>query len=174
MGPKSLIQQEIRQNKPFRSEHQEAFIALLRTADLMRRKVAAVVEPYGITPQQYNILRILRGAGEAGLATLAIGERLIEQTPGITRLLDRLDAKKLIRRRRCAEDRRQVLCSITVAGLDLLARLDDPVDRMDREALGMLSSREIRQLIELLDRIRHPGAEAQVLRSSNERRREKA
>lgn len=157
MSRQSLIQREIRQSKPFRSRRQEAFVALLRTADLMRRKVAAVVEPHGITPQQYNILRILRGAGENGLATLAIGERLIEQTPGITRLLDRLAAKKLIRRRRCAEDRRQVLCSITSAGLNLLARLEGPVDRMDREALGGLSGSEVRQLIELLDRIRQPG-----------------
>ncbi len=154
MGSHSLLQREIKQNRPFRSPYQEAFVSLLRTADLMRRHAGAIVEPFGITPQQYNILRILRGAGEWGLPTLAIGERLIEATPGITRLLDRLEAKGMIRRARCTKDRRQVLCTIAAAGLDLLARLDDPMEAMDRRALGALNGKELRELIRLLDKIR--------------------
>src|SRR5215208_2200660 len=104
----SILQQEIRQSRPFRSRQQEAVLALLRTSDVVRRFLARIVEPHGITLQQYNVLRILRGAGEEGIPTLAIGERMIEQAPGITRLLDRLESKGLVRRSRCPEDRRQV------------------------------------------------------------------
>ena len=106
----SRIQQEIKQSRPFHSKAQEASIGLMRTADLVRRAVSGIVEPYGITPQQYNVLRILRGAGERGLPTLEIAERMIESTPGITRLIDRLQAKKLVVRERCLTDRRQVQC----------------------------------------------------------------
>src|SRR4030088_1682382 len=86
----SPIQQEIKQNKPFHSRKEEAAVALMRTADLLRRMVGGVGEPRDITPQQYNVLRILRGAGECGLPTLDIAERMIESTPGITRLIDNL------------------------------------------------------------------------------------
>ncbi|HEV8579625.1 MAG TPA: MarR family transcriptional regulator [Thermoanaerobaculia bacterium] len=150
----SPLQREIRQGKPFRSQSQEVVVALLRTADLVRRIVGRVLEPYGITPQQYNVLRILRGAGEQGLPTLEIGERMIEQTPGITRLLDRLEAKKLVRRERCREDRRQVLCWLTAAGLGLVERLDEPIDSADAEAVAMLGTEEQEKLLRLLDAIR--------------------
>src|SRR5947207_13462800 len=118
-----------RQKPPevFRSREQEATLGLLRTADAMKRSLAQVIEPHGITPQQYNVLRILRGAGAEGLATLEIAERMIEQTPGITRLLDRLQRKKFVTRRRSSTDRRCVYCRITVDGLTLLGRLDLPV-----------------------------------------------
>src|SRR6202165_2131340 len=99
----------------FRSREQQATLGLLRTADAVKRSLAQVIEPYGITPQQYNVLRILRGAGEEGLPTLSIGERMIEQTPGVTRLLDRLEAKGLVARCRGESDRRQVFCRLTPA-----------------------------------------------------------
>jgi DNA-binding MarR family transcriptional regulator len=153
----SALQQEIRQRTPFRRRTQEALLGVLRTADILRRRVAAVIEPYGITPQQYNVLRILRGAGPEGLPTLAIGERLIEQTPGVTRLIDRLEAKGLARRLRPDEDRRQVLCRITAEGLELLERLDGPMDRMDAAALAMLGPEDVEQLIRILDRVRAEG-----------------
>src|ERR1700712_1466298 len=124
----SLLQREIRQGKPFRSRGQEGVVALLRTADLVRRAVSRAAEPHEITLQQYNVLRILRGAGDQGLPTREIAERMIEQAPGVTRLLDRLEAKALVRRERCAKDRRQGLCWLTPAGLDLVERLDEPVD----------------------------------------------
>jgi DNA-binding MarR family transcriptional regulator len=154
----SALQQEIRQRRPFQSTAHEAGLGLLRTADLVARRVAAAIEPGGVTAQQFNVLRILRGAGADGLPTLEIGERMIEQTPGITRLLDRLEAKALVRRERCPRDRRQVLCWITPAGLDLLASLDAPVRAATRAALSALTEREQRTLIDLLDRLRH-GAE---------------
>ena len=148
------ILKEIKQTRPFVSAAQEATVALLRTADVVNRLVDVVIERHGITGQQYNVLRILRGAGEKGLPTLEIAERMIEQTPGITRLIDRLETKKLVSRERCATDRRQVFCRISAAGLALLARLDEPVHAISDEALRNLSKKDVAQLIELLDRTR--------------------
>jgi DNA-binding MarR family transcriptional regulator len=150
----SQLQREIRQGKPFRSRGQEVAVALLRTADLIRRTVGRVLEPHDITPQQYNVLRILRGAGEQGLPTLEIADRMIEQAPGVTRLLDRLEVKGLVRRQRCAQDRRQVLCWLTSTGLELVERLDEPVDSADAEAVAMLTPEEQERLLRMLDAIR--------------------
>ncbi|HEX4494410.1 MAG TPA: MarR family transcriptional regulator [Thermoanaerobaculia bacterium] len=154
MEEASLLQREIRQGKPFRSKGQEVVVALLRTADLVRRVVGRTLEPHDITLQQYNVLRILRGAGEQGLPTLEIGERMIEQAPGVTRLLDRLEAKALVRRERCAQDRRQVLCWLTASGLELVERLDEPVDSADAQAVAMLTPDEQDRLLRMLDAIR--------------------
>jgi DNA-binding MarR family transcriptional regulator len=156
----SLLQREIRQRKPFRSPRQEGAIGLLRTSDLLRRTLSHVVDPEGITLQQYNVLRILRGAGEAGLPTLEIADRMIERSPGITRLLDRLESKALVRRARCARDRRQVLCFITQAGSELLARLDEPIARAEDDFLRPLAGSNVERLIGILDavRVEHPDA----------------
>jgi DNA-binding MarR family transcriptional regulator len=148
------VQTEIRQRRPFASRAQECVVALLRTADVVRRALSRVVEPHGITVQQYNVLRILRGAGADGLPTLEIGARMIEQTPGVTRLLDRLETKGLVRRRRCPEDRRQVLCFATPAALRLVDALDTPMDRADREVLAALEAGALDRLVGLLDRVR--------------------
>jgi DNA-binding MarR family transcriptional regulator len=129
-------------------------VALLRTSDLVRRTVGRVLEPYGITGQQYNVLRILRGAGEQGLPTLEIAERMVEHAPGVTRLLDRLEGKGLVRRQRCPEDRRQVLCWLTDAGTGLVERLDEPVDSADAEAVAMLGPEDQERLLRLLDAVR--------------------
>ena len=130
-------------------------LGLLKTADLVRRLIADVLEPYDVTPQQYNVLRILRGAGPDGIPTLAIRERMVEQTPGITRLLDRLEAKGWAERKRCSGDRRQVLCFLTPAGAELLSNLDAPMKALNREtAFSCLSAEELDQLVSLLDSIR--------------------
>jgi DNA-binding MarR family transcriptional regulator len=151
----SAIQREIGQTQPFRTRAQEATIAILRTADVVRRRITAALEPHGITMQQFNVLRILRGARGKPMPTLDIGERLIEQTPGITRLLDRLEEKGLVRRERCTQDRRQVHCFITQQGLDVLAAVDGTVDGED-DVVGLaLSDDELATLIGFLDRIRH-------------------
>jgi len=154
MEEASPLQREIRQGKPFRSRSQEVVVALLRTTDLVRRHLGRVLEPFDITPQQYNVLRILRGAGEQGLPTLEIGERMIEQAPGVTRLLDRLEAKQLVRRERCPQDRRQVLCWLTPAGLELVERLNEPIDAADADAVAMLRPDEQEKLLGLLDAVR--------------------
>jgi DNA-binding MarR family transcriptional regulator len=154
MDEMSPLQKEIRQGKPFRSRGQEVVVSLLRTADLVRRVVGRVLEPYDITGQQYNVLRILRGSGEKGLPTLEIAERMIEHAPGVTRLMDRLEAKGLVRRERCPEDRRQVLCWLTAAGTELVERLDEPIDSADAEAVAMLGPEEQERLLRLLDAVR--------------------
>jgi DNA-binding MarR family transcriptional regulator len=138
----------------FRSREQQATLGLLRTADAVKRSLAQVIEPHGITPQQYNVLRILRGAGADGLPTLTIGERMIEQTPGVTRLVDRLERKGLVVRVPCPKDRRRVFCKITPKGLDLLQELDDSVNRWDVQAVAVLQPSDLDSLINLLDRVR--------------------
>ena len=95
----SALQHELRQRRPFQSAAHEAVVGLMRTADLIKRQAAAIVEPHGITLQQFNVLRILRGAGADGLPTLEVADRMIEQTPGVTRLLDRMEAKGLVKSR---------------------------------------------------------------------------
>jgi DNA-binding MarR family transcriptional regulator len=150
----SRLQKELKQSRPFPSPAAEAAVALLKTADVVRRSIGGYVEAEGITTQQYNVLRILRGAGDAGIPTLDIVDRMIEKTPGITRLLDRLEAKKLVRRERCPADRRQVLCWITDEGLGILERLDLPVNEGEKRAIGRLGRRDIETLLSLLERIR--------------------
>jgi DNA-binding MarR family transcriptional regulator len=148
------IQQEIRQRQPFSSVAQEATVALLRTADLIRRHAAAVIEPHGVTVQQFNVLRILRGSGEEGLPTLEVAARMIEQTPGVTRLLDRLEAKGLVRRQRCPRDRRQHLCWITPKGLAVLQKIDGIVVKSADEALKGLRGKDRELFVRLLDAVR--------------------
>jgi len=150
----SSLLREIRQKKPFRSRGEELVVALLRTADCVRRTVAQTLEPHDITLQQYNVLRILRGAGEQGLPTLDIAERMIEHAPGITRLVDRLEAKGLVRRERCQQDRRQVLCWLTPPGLELVERLDVPIENAELEAVAGLSPEDQERLLRLLDAVR--------------------
>ena len=138
----------------YRSRQQQATVGLLRTAEAMKRSLAQVIEPHGVTPQQYNVLRILRGAGPDGLPTLTIAERMIEQTPGVTRLVDRLEKKELVDRKPCPKDRRRVFCRITDKGLALLKQLDDPVNRWDSHAVAVLPSSELEEFISILDRVR--------------------
>lgn len=153
MSP-SRLQDEIRQNLPFRSRTQEAFLSILRTSGLAKKRFDDLFGEHGITFQQYNVLRILRGAGEAGLPTLEIGARMIEQTPGITRILDRLEGKRLVARERSASDRRQVWCRITPPGLALLAVLDDPVDRTDEAIFSGMDPADVDDLIRILGDLR--------------------
>jgi DNA-binding MarR family transcriptional regulator len=131
------------------SDRQEAAVRLLQAADVVRRRMSAAIEPYGVTIQQYNVLRILRGAGEP-LPILAIAERMLEHTPGITRLLDRIEAKGLVARVRNAKDRRVYHCSITEAGLALLVSMDAAVDEVDEAAVGDLAPGEVSELLRML------------------------
>jgi len=150
----SRLQQELQQPRPFRSIYHEAALATLRTADVLRRGVSSRLEPHEITPQQYNVLRILRGAGPEGLPTLSIGERLIEEMPGMTRLLDRLEAKDLVRRARCENDRRQVLCYLTDAGERLLDALDPVVSAGEEQLRAAITPAEAETLVVLLEKVR--------------------
>lgn len=155
------IDQELKMKKPFRSTSVEGAIGLMRTADVITRFFESVVEPGGLTLQQYNVLRILRGAGSEGLPTLEVAERMVQRAPGITRMLDRLMAKGLVERERSSRDRRVVYCHITDQGLALLGQLDEAMVSADDAALAMLESQDQVELIGLLDRIR-AGHENQV------------
>ena len=140
------------------SRQKAVLIAILQSADQLRRQGEALLAPHDVTLQQFNVLRILRGARPEGLCTLTIAERMIEKTPGITRLIDRLEKKGLVRRVRSEEDRRQVWCRITPAGERLLARLDEPVEEFDRAAVARLSPADQDQLTALLGQLQgEPG-----------------
>ena len=153
-SPASALRREIKQTRPFRSAGQEAAVALLRTADVLRTDIERALEPFGVTGQQYNVLRILRGAGPEPLPTLEIAERMIERSPGITRLLDRLEDAGLVTRERCDEDRRRVLCRITKQGLAVLSKADGPLDAIGRARLDRLDAGELAALAAALERIR--------------------
>lgn len=150
--PRSIAD-EIKQTRPFRTRSQEATIALLRTAHLLRRKVDGLVAGEGLTHQQYNVLRILRGA-RGPLPTMEISERMVETAPGITRLITALEEKGLLRREQWPGDRRQFLCQITPAGLRLLERLDDPMDQLDDRLTARLTRERIDLLLDILSEIR--------------------
>lgn len=145
---------ELRQSRPFRSPAQEATLAVLRTADVIRRHFTRVVAPAGLTIHQYNVLRILRGAAGHPLSVLDIQNRLIEETPGVSRIVERLVARKLARRERSATDRRQLGCFITEVGLQVLARLDDEMDGADIELARGLELRHLQALIDGLQHMR--------------------
>ncbi|HET6462197.1 MAG TPA: MarR family transcriptional regulator [Candidatus Krumholzibacteria bacterium] len=147
------LQKEIKQKKPFRSRQQEAVLAIVRTADILKRRWR-IVEEFGVTGQQYNVLRILRGAHPEALPTMEIASRMIENTPGITGLIDRLEEKGLVKRARDAEDRRCSRCTITEKGLALLSQMDPVADRNEEEALSMLDGKDIDRLIEILEVVR--------------------
>ena len=142
---------EAKQQRLVQSRQQDAVVSILRTANHLDRFCSPVFDQRGITSQQFNVLRILRGAGLGGLPTLDIAEKMIEQAPGITRLVDRLERKKLVRRERPSDNRRQVLCYITKPGLDLLQELETPVRNKVNQALRRLDESEIEELIRLLE-----------------------
>jgi len=149
------IQEELHQRRPFHSKRGEVFLALLRTAAVIRRPVAKVIEEHHISLAQYNVLRILRGAGEEGLPTLTIRERMIEEAAGITRLIDKLEAAELVRRERGASsDRRQVFCRITDRGRALLEALEPMVNEADEATLANVSESQLDDLLRLLEDVR--------------------
>src|ERR1700686_276819 len=148
---KAKVDGEAKRKHLVHSRQQDAVVSILRTANYLGRFCSPVFDQQGITSQQYNVLRILRGAGLGGLPTLDIPERMIEQGTGITRLRDRVEAKKFVRRERPSDNRRQVLCFLTKPGLDLLRELDNPTRKQDNQAWHRLDESEIEELIRLLE-----------------------
>ncbi len=151
------LRDEIKQTKAFASIHEEAFLNLARTAAVLNHSFAEAVKPHGITATQYNVLRILRGAGNAGLCRNEVRDRLVAQVPDVTRLLDRMEEAGLIERERETTDRRMVTTRITADGLRLLKALDEPVLALHRAQLGHLSRQQLGALIELLTLARETG-----------------
>jgi len=131
----------------------DTILALLKATDRVRRHFSGILHRWELTLQQYNVLRILRGSAPEALPTLEIAARMIEKTPGASRLVDRLEVQGLVHRERCPEDRRRVLCSLTDRALEILAELDGPIAGADSECLARLSDREKSQLQDLTLRI---------------------
>ena len=148
------IQSEIRQTKPFDSLEEEAQIALQRTADRLHWRLSEMLKPHGLSPTQYNALRILRGAGGEGWACSEIAERRINRDPDITRLVDRLERRGLVARSREGRDRRVTTTRITPAGLELLESLDRPIEEFNQRMLGPLGEQRLRTLVQLLESAR--------------------
>lgn len=145
---------EIKQTKPFGSLEEEAILNLHRTASILIQAEQEALKPHGLSMTQYNALRILRGAGPKGLACQEIAERMINRDPDVTRLIDRLEGRKLVERARSQEDRRVVVTRISDSGLKLLASLDGALRDLPKKVLGHLGEKRLRSLIELLEQSR--------------------
>jgi len=152
------LQAAIQQRRPFVSLEAEAYLNLQRSADALMRGLAGVLKPAGLSPAQYNILRILRGAGSDGLSCGEVGERMITRDPDMTRLLDRMEKRKLISRARECSDRRVVRVRIAAEGLKRVNSLDSPVASLHRRQLGRMGDRRLRALIDLLEEARGEGS----------------
>lgn len=152
---------DTQRSKPFANTAQAAVIGLLVTADHVRRQLEQAIAASGeLTMQQFNVLRILRGAGADGMPTLSVADRLLEPSPGTTRMMDRLERKGLIVRQRSEHDRRQVRCVISAAGSELLDRLDPIVDRLEQQVASGLAPDDIDRFLDLLERCRHSSTAA--------------
>ena len=146
----NALQREIRQGKPFRSLEQEAMLGVERTAAMLAHRLADAFKAHGITATQYNVLRILRGAGADGLSRTDIRCRLVAQVPDVTRLIDRLEEAGLVERNRDGADRRVVTTRITREGLAMLDALDGPVTQAHAQQLGHMTATQLQSLIDLL------------------------
>jgi DNA-binding MarR family transcriptional regulator len=148
-----MLQQEIKKKTPFDLPEQEAMLNLLRTADQLQIRFARLFRRHGLTPQQYNILRILRGEGNP-LPILEIAARMITVVPGITGLIDRLELAELVERKRCCEDRRVIYVAISPKATALLDQIDEPLLKMHHDLLGHMDPDELAELTRLLERAR--------------------
>ena len=148
------IQRELKQNRPVPTLEEEAYLNVQRTSAVLLQSFAELLRQYDLTPTQYNVLRILRGAGDAGLTAGDVGDRMITRDPDVTRLLDRLETRGLAERSRCTEDRRVVWTRITPAGLAAIAPLDGEVMAIHARTLGPLGPERLRVLVELLEEAR--------------------
>ncbi|HYC30949.1 MAG TPA: MarR family transcriptional regulator [Gemmatimonadales bacterium] len=149
------LRQLIKQGKPFQSLEQEVFLEVLRTGHALVQALVDLLRPHGLTQPQYNVLRILRGAGKAGLPTGEVADRMVaSREPDITRLLVRMERLGLVERERRRDNRRVVTARITRGGLKVLAALDEPVARMHVEQLRHMRKRDLETLAELLEQAR--------------------
>jgi DNA-binding MarR family transcriptional regulator len=150
----SRLQAELKQTKPFPHRRSEALLSVLRTAALLEHRINETLRPHGITELQYNVLRILRGAGADGLCGREISERLVSKVPDVSRLLDRMEDMRLLRRERDAADRRHVTTRITPKGLRLLDEATPRLDAFERERFGHLEAERLQHVIDGLADIR--------------------
>jgi len=154
MSPK--LKDEIKQGKPFESLESEVMLNVARTADALSRGGEEILKLVGLSPNQYNVLRILRGAGEQGLCCREVAERMVTRDPDITRLVDRLERRSLLTRSRDSKDRRIITVRITPDGLKTLKDLDGPMEEYNRNRLSHMDKADLRKLSELLEAAREP------------------
>jgi DNA-binding MarR family transcriptional regulator len=147
----SKLKDEIKQGKAFESLGAEVFLNLMRTADKLSRSTEEILKLAGLSDTQYNVLRILRGAGGQGLCCREVAERMITRDPDITRLLDRLERRGFLARSRDSRDRRVITVRITPVGLQVLKDLDGPLAEYNRKLLSHMDKKDLRKLIELLE-----------------------
>jgi DNA-binding MarR family transcriptional regulator len=152
----SKLRDEIKQGKPFESLEAEVFLNLVRTADALSRGSEEILKLVGLSLTQYNVLRILRGAGEQGLCCREVAERMITRDPDITRLVDRLERRGFLTRRRDSKDRRVITVRITPAGQKTLKDLDGPMEESNSNRLSHMDKADLRKLSELLEAAREP------------------
>jgi DNA-binding MarR family transcriptional regulator len=152
------LQREIRKRRPFELPEQEAMLNLLRTNDRLQIHFTRLLREHGLTPAQYNVLRILRGEGRP-MECMEIAARTLAVVPGITGLIDRLGKAALVTRAQSRADRRVFLVSITARARGLLAGLDEPVLALHKKLLGHLTAGELQELIRLLEKARAPWEE---------------
>lgn len=150
----SRLQDELKQNRPFESLEAEALLSIVRTAAVLDHAVNEALKPFGLTTTQYNVLRILRGAGDKGLCGREVAERLISPSPDIARLLDRMEETKLLLRTRDRDDRRYVTATITPKGLQLLDDVEPALEELRRARVGAVDRDALQALIETLEAIR--------------------
>lgn len=145
---------ELKQARPYDLLEEEVHVSIARTAAVLERAVAQTLKPHGLTPTQYNVLRILRGAGAEGLCRNEVGARLIAPVPDVTRLLDRMAELDVISRERSDEDRRLVRTRLTAKGLQLVNSLDDELRADHRRRLAQVDRAALSQLVHTLDQVR--------------------
>ena len=151
---KSSLATTLKQNRPFVSLEQEVYLSMLRTASELSYAGDQFFRPFGITPSQYNVLRILRGAGTDGLCRNEISERMVTATPDMTRLLDRMESAGWVTRERAEEDRRQVSTHITKSGMELLTRLEQPTGDFVKRLFTGTAVSDLKTVLKVNDQIR--------------------
>jgi DNA-binding MarR family transcriptional regulator len=148
------LQEEIQQTRPFELVEEEAVLNIVRTAEVAQRTIADFLDSFGLSSVQYNVLRILRGAGPAGATCSQIGKRMLTHDPDITRLLDRMEARELIARARDGADRRAVITRITEKGLALVGEIDQPLRKLFQTRLGEIGPDGLASLTAQLEKVR--------------------
>jgi DNA-binding MarR family transcriptional regulator len=157
--------------RPFESVEEEAVLNILRTAEVVQRSIADFLKEFDLSPTQYNVLRILRGGGQAGVTCSQIGERLVTHDPDITRLLDRMETRGLIARERSSTDRRAVITRISPEGLALVDSIDAPVVTMTQLRMGKFGRDALAGLIAQLEQVREAfETEGSSVKAVNERK----
>jgi len=150
----SRLLAELKQTKLFARPGQEALLSIVRTAAVLEHQINDALKPFELTGSQYNVLRILRGAGSAGLCGREVGERMVAQVPDVPRLLERMTEAGLLTRERDPADRRHITARITPKGLRLLDEVEPALGEIERRRIGSLGRNGIQALLRHLEAVR--------------------